>query len=353
MRCLWGFRKIDGDRWEFANEDFLRGKRLLLKNINRRRLPRTKPKDPYLCSSMEMELLGADDELQKMRSENNLLMQEVVKMKQEHLVTVKQMDKMDCRLQSAELRQKQMLSFSIKVLRNPVFLLQLKQKSNLKEIASSKRSVEQGQVSYVNNSTTQQIVKYGQNLCDPGSTFAFQGLESSSEIQLADQLLQDMSGKLDLDVNVLDESSNKPLETLEPSFNPNASSKGKNIMISKEDSSLGSADLHISSPQEFSSKLMVMEPTSPLNESIIEQDLQINTFNGKNAGEIQGGMWDNLVCTNPVVPGDEIGLSEMWDFGLDLDEDFDFDKCFGSQFPLLLHVDEDGSRDDHPKKSEP
>ncbi|KAL0925382.1 hypothetical protein M5K25_003707 [Dendrobium thyrsiflorum] len=396
-----GFRKIDGDRWEFANEDFLRGKRLLLKNINRRRLPRAKPKDPYLGSSMEMELVGEEDELQKLRSENNLLMQEVVKMKQEHLVTVKQMDKMNCRLQSAELRQKQMMSFSIKVLRNPVFLMQLKQKSNLREIASTrsfKRSVEQGQVSYVNESTTQQIVKYGQNFCDPGSTFVLQGLESSSEIQLADQLLQDMSGKLDLDVNVLDGSSNKPFEIVEPSFNPNASFKGKNIMISKEDASLGSSE-------EYSSKIMVMEPTSPLNESFIEQDLQINTFNGKSAGEIQGGMtchanclespvndvsqepmlfnsvkrgeiackeefwdvdfeaggsfisahdmWDNLVCSNPVVPGDGIGLSEMWDFGLQLDEDFDFDKCFGSQFPLLLHMDEDGSRDDHPKTSEP
>ncbi|KAH0467974.1 hypothetical protein IEQ34_003007 [Dendrobium chrysotoxum] len=407
LSFLPGFRKIDGDRWEFANEDFLRGKRLLLKNINRRRLPRAKPKDPYLGSSMEMELLGAEDELQKLRSENNLLMQEVVKMKQEHLVTVEQMDKMNCRLQSAELRQKRMMSFSIKVLRNPVFLMQVKQKSNLREIASTrslKRSVEQGQVSYVNKSTTQQIVKYGQNFCDPGSTTVFQGLESSSEIQLADQLLQDMSGKLDLDVNLLDRSSNKPLEIVE--FNPNASFKGKNIMISKEDASLGSADFYISSPEEFSSKVMVMEATSPLNESFIQQDLQINPFNGKSVGEIQGGMtchanclespvndvsrepmlfnsvkpggeiaceeelwdvdfeaggslisahamWDNLVCTNPVVPGDEIGLSEMWDFGLHLDEDFDFDKCFGSQFPLLLHMDEDGSRADHPKTSEP
>ncbi|WP_330945541.1 hypothetical protein, partial [Streptococcus anginosus] len=64
-------------------------------------------------------------------------------------------------------------------------------------------------------------------------------------------------------------------------------------------------------------------------------------------------MWDNLVCTNPVLPGDEIGISEMWDIGLRSDEDLDFDKFFSSQFPPLLHLDENGLRDDHPKTCEP
>nr|AAF74563.1 heat stress transcription factor A3 [Solanum peruvianum] len=128
----YGFRKIDADRWEFANEGFSRGKRHLLKNIQRRR---SQQGGSSSGSSAEAGK-GTMDEIEKLRNEKSLMMQEVVELQQQQHGTVQLMESVNEKLQAAEQRQKQMVSFLAKVLQNPTFLARVRQMKEQGEITS-------------------------------------------------------------------------------------------------------------------------------------------------------------------------------------------------------------------------
>ncbi|KAJ4970845.1 hypothetical protein NE237_003944 [Protea cynaroides] len=134
----YGFHKIDTDRWEFANEKFVWGKRHLLKNIRRRKSSQSEQIESYSESSVEEGKSGLESEIGGLRDEKNLMMQEVVNLQQEHRGTAEQLEAMKQRLQTAEQRQKQMVSFVAKLLQNPVFLTRFQQKGEHKEVTSSR-----------------------------------------------------------------------------------------------------------------------------------------------------------------------------------------------------------------------
>jgi hypothetical protein len=117
-----GFRKISADRWEFANECFLRGNKQLLKSINRRR-PHA---GAQTSSSQEIVRPGLESELQNLRRDENALLQEVLTLQQDQMTTINQMSSLNQKLQTAEERQKQMVSFLARILRNPNMLAQFR-----------------------------------------------------------------------------------------------------------------------------------------------------------------------------------------------------------------------------------
>lgn len=126
LECVQGFRKIDTDKWEFANEGFLRGKKHLLKNIHRRRSPQSN----QTCSSSSSQSQGSPTEVEgeigKLRKERRALMEEMVELQQQHKGTARHVDTVNQRLKAAEQRQKQMLSFLARMFQNPGFLERLK-----------------------------------------------------------------------------------------------------------------------------------------------------------------------------------------------------------------------------------
>ncbi|XP_062219186.1 heat stress transcription factor A-3-like [Phragmites australis] len=120
----YGFRKVHADRWEFAHEDFLQDSKHLLKRIVRRRSSPTQQSSIQPGSSSGESNL--DPELHTLRREKNTLLEEVARLKQEHRQTIEHMSTLNHRLELAEDRQKQMVSFLAKLLQNPSFVRQLK-----------------------------------------------------------------------------------------------------------------------------------------------------------------------------------------------------------------------------------
>lgn len=134
--CNQGFRKIGTDKWEFANEAFQQGKRHLLKNIQRRRSPQSQQIGSYIGPSSEAGNCELEIEVERLRKERSMLMQEVVDLQQQQRKTVSHAREVNQRLQSAEQRQKLMVSFLAKLFQNPAFLDRLKQKNEHREIGS-------------------------------------------------------------------------------------------------------------------------------------------------------------------------------------------------------------------------
>ncbi|TVU44621.1 hypothetical protein EJB05_04067, partial [Eragrostis curvula] len=128
-----GFRKVDPDRWEFANESFLRGHRNLLKNIRRRKPPHSSSNQQSLGSYLEVGHFGYDEEIDQLKRDKHLLMDEVVKLRQEQQNTKSALQAMEEKLQGTEQRQQQMMAFMARVMHNPEFMRQLISQSEMRK----------------------------------------------------------------------------------------------------------------------------------------------------------------------------------------------------------------------------
>ncbi|XP_031284497.1 heat shock factor protein HSF30 [Pistacia vera] len=125
----YGFRKIDPDRWEFANEGFLGGQKHLLKTIKRRRHISQNTQQEGGGPCVELGQYGLDGELERLKRDRSLLMSEIVKLRQQQQQSRDQIMSMEDRLETTERKQQQMMTFLAKVLNNPAFVKQFAQRN--------------------------------------------------------------------------------------------------------------------------------------------------------------------------------------------------------------------------------
>ncbi|XP_062004881.1 heat stress transcription factor A-3 [Rosa rugosa] len=320
----YGFRKIDTDKWEFANEAFLRGKRHLLKNIQRRKSSQSLQIESFTGPSAEAGRPGLEGEIESLRNQRSLLMQEVVDLQQQQRGTVHHMKEVNERLQSAEQRQQQMVSFLAKVLQNPAFLARLQRKKEQKGIGSSSgqrkfvkaREREPGRSdSYVEG----QIVKYEpawrnhtmssavpyvnpvpiENSPDHGMPFqfeniAFDGLMVSDELEVTPE--QEGEGASSMVIE-------DPL------------SKGKSVVTQQQEVN---PEPYISFQEDLMKERSTFEELSfPGIESMVKPDDVWSMGFDASAGmsSSSSGFWSNPINCDMPEMGIPDGLFDIWDIG--------------------------------------
>ncbi|GMI81300.1 hypothetical protein HRI_001799300 [Hibiscus trionum] len=139
----YGFRKIDSDRWEFANEGFQGGKKHLLKNI-KRRSRYNRQQQGVFCANNSTSNIVLEAELEILKKDRSLLQLEVLKLRQQQEESNHQLSAVHERIRFAECRQQQMCNFFAKIAKNPYFIQRLTQKRK----QQNKELLEDGEFSF-------------------------------------------------------------------------------------------------------------------------------------------------------------------------------------------------------------
>ncbi|KAJ6734550.1 HEAT SHOCK TRANSCRIPTION FACTOR [Salix purpurea] len=116
----YGFRKIDPEKWEFANEDFLKDQKHLLKNIHRRKPIHSHSNPPG--SLVDPDRAAYEEEIDKLSRDKAKLKASIVGLSQQRSSAKIQVEDLTQRIDTMQQRQEKLLSFLEKAVQNPAFV---------------------------------------------------------------------------------------------------------------------------------------------------------------------------------------------------------------------------------------
>ncbi|RZR78544.1 hypothetical protein BHM03_00003959, partial [Ensete ventricosum] len=120
----FGFKKIDPERWEFANDDFVKGQNHLLKKI-RRRKPTHSHSHPPGGGLADAERVALEGEIERLNQEKAGLEDIIQKFMQQKSGTEIQMENLEQRLADMEQRHIKILAFVQRALQKPELMANL------------------------------------------------------------------------------------------------------------------------------------------------------------------------------------------------------------------------------------
>ncbi|KAJ6777054.1 HEAT STRESS TRANSCRIPTION FACTOR A-5 [Salix koriyanagi] len=121
-----GFRKIDPERWEFGNEDFVKDQKHLLKNIHRRK-PIHSHSQPQ-GSLVDPERAAYEKEIDKLSRDKAKLQACIQGSEQQRSSAKLQVEDLTRKIDIIQQRQEKLLSFLEKSVQNPTFVEHLARK---------------------------------------------------------------------------------------------------------------------------------------------------------------------------------------------------------------------------------
>lgn len=314
-----------------------------------------------------------EGEIQKLKKEKGRLIQEVVELQQQQQATITHMEAVNQRLQSAEQRQKQMVSFLAKLVQKPAFLARIQQQKVKGEIGSPRvrrKFVKQQQYEMVksDSSIEGQIVKYEPDWRHLSTPSVAQDLNPVLAGKSQDSLLQDMVAMIEaagLGVESLPFGSdelvvpedlpvqqgvNKTLEQVGEGSSRlgNQDLKGKNVISSQEEAN---PEYFVSFPEELTKEKMISELSPGIGSNVKKEDIWsmgVDACTGMSTPSNE--LWVNPInseVTDLEVTG---GLTDIWDLGfLQEIEGSGIDKWTTDESPS----DEPESQDHKPKDDIP